>query len=66
MNIATAKLNDAVIKSTVSKQQLQSRIVHLGFGAFHRAHQGLFTNEMLKKQVVIGVSVKLICLVAKS
>ena len=49
MNIATAKLNDAVIKSTVSKQQLQSRIVHLGFGAFHRAHQGLFTNEMLEK-----------------
>ncbi|GAM74563.1 D-mannonate oxidoreductase [Vibrio ishigakensis] len=31
------------------RSQLKSRIVHLGFGAFHRAHQALFTNEMLEK-----------------
>ncbi|KYN79805.1 D-mannonate oxidoreductase [Vibrio cidicii] len=34
---------------TYSRSQLKSRIVHLGFGAFHRAHQALFTNEMLEK-----------------
>ncbi|MGL6312852.1 fructuronate reductase [Vibrio sp. WXL103] len=31
------------------RSALKSRIVHLGFGAFHRAHQALFTNEMLEK-----------------
>ncbi|MEF1336303.1 fructuronate reductase, partial [Vibrio rotiferianus] len=34
---------------TFSRSNLKSRIVHLGFGAFHRAHQALFTNEMLEK-----------------
>ncbi len=28
---------------------LKSRIVHLGFGAFHRAHQGLYTCETAQK-----------------
>ncbi|GEA61174.1 fructuronate reductase [Vibrio comitans] len=31
------------------RSALKSRIVHLGFGAFHRAHQALFTSEMLEK-----------------
>lgn len=31
------------------RSALKSRIVHLGFGAFHRAHQALFTHEMLEK-----------------
>ena len=26
------------------RTKLQSRIVHLGFGAFHRAHQAVFTD----------------------
>jgi len=31
------------------RDQLKSRIVHLGFGAFHRAHQGLYTCETAQK-----------------
>ncbi|WVD61512.1 fructuronate reductase [Orbus mooreae] len=27
---------------------MKARIVHLGFGAFHRAHQALFTDRLLK------------------
>ncbi|MFP1483873.1 hypothetical protein ACLB1S_20240 [Escherichia coli] len=32
------------------RQQLQSRIVHFGFGAFHRAHQALLTDRVLNAQ----------------
>lgn len=49
MSIATTPLKPAVIHSKVDQETLQSRIVHLGFGAFHRAHQALYTNEMLEK-----------------
>ncbi|PSW22037.1 fructuronate reductase [Photobacterium sanctipauli] len=48
-NIANANLNPQVIRPQYDRKALQSRIVHLGFGAFHRAHQALFTNEMLEK-----------------
>lgn len=30
-----------------NRQQLKSRIVHFGFGAFHRAHQALLTDRVL-------------------
>ena len=39
----------SVNKPGYDRSKLTSRIVHLGFGAFHRAHQALFTNEMLEK-----------------
>ncbi|MDF7667066.1 fructuronate reductase [Orbaceae bacterium ESL0727] len=29
------------------RQKMVSKIVHLGFGAFHRAHQALFTDRLL-------------------
>lgn len=29
-----------------SRQQLKPKIVHIGFGAFHRAHQALFADEL--------------------
>ena len=48
MSIATSPLKANVIQSKVDQATLQSRIVHLGFGAFHRAHQALYTNEMLE------------------
>lgn len=32
-----------------NRQAMISRIVHLGFGAFHRAHQALFTDRLLNK-----------------
>lgn len=31
------------------RQNTTTRIVHLGFGAFHRAHQALFTDRLLNK-----------------
>ena len=45
--IATAALPDNVQLPQFDRQQLRSRIVHLGFGAFHRAHQALLTNRVL-------------------
>ncbi|MBD1564030.1 fructuronate reductase [Vibrio sp. SA48] len=48
-NISNCQLNESVSQSTYDRSKLKSRIVHLGFGAFHRAHQALFTNEMLEK-----------------
>ncbi len=47
--IANTTLNSQVIRPTFDRSALKSRIVHLGFGAFHRAHQALYTNEMLEK-----------------
>lgn len=47
--IANSTLNAAVSLPDYDRSALKSRIVHLGFGAFHRAHQALFTNEMLSK-----------------
>ena len=49
MSIVTSPLNPIVIKSKVEQNKLKSRIVHIGFGAFHRAHQALYTDEMLEK-----------------
>lgn len=48
-NIANTKLNNNIEQPTFDRTQLKSRIVHLGFGAFHRAHQALYTNEVLEK-----------------
>ncbi|UUM32383.1 mannitol dehydrogenase family protein [Vibrio japonicus] len=48
-NIANTTLNSDVSLPQYDRKTLKSRIVHLGFGAFHRAHQALFTNEMLEK-----------------
>lgn len=47
--IAHSTLNAAVSLPDYDRSTLKSRIIHLGFGAFHRAHQALFTNEMLSK-----------------
>jgi len=49
MSIITSPLNPIVIPTKVDQVKLRSRIVHIGFGAFHRAHQALYTNEMLEK-----------------
>lgn len=44
--IANTQLNADVAIPTFDRSRLSSRIVHLGFGAFHRAHQSLFTNAL--------------------
>jgi len=49
-NISNSVLLNADISlPTYDRSRLKAKIVHLGFGAFHRAHQGLITSEMLDK-----------------
>ncbi|WP_022942300.1 fructuronate reductase [Psychromonas hadalis] len=48
-NIANTEVNTNVILPSFDRTALTTRIVHLGFGAFHRAHQALYTSEMLEK-----------------
>lgn len=46
-NIASVALPDSVKLPCYDRQPLRSRIVHFGFGAFHRAHQALLTHQVL-------------------
>ncbi len=48
--IASATLPDSVKRPQYDRQSLRSRIVHFGFGAFHRAHQALLTDRVLNAQ----------------
>ena len=49
MSISKNTLKTDVIHSKVNRVKLNTRIVHIGCGAFHRAHQALYTSEMLEK-----------------
>lgn len=48
--IASTSLPARVLQPRYDRQQLRSRIVHFGFGAFHRAHQALLTNRVLNEK----------------
>ncbi|TXR54979.1 fructuronate reductase [Reinekea thalattae] len=48
-SLANQSLAAAVQQPNYDRSRLKSRIAHLGFGAFHRAHQALYTSEMLDK-----------------
>lgn len=48
--IASAILPDSVRTPQYDRSRLASRIVHFGFGAFHRAHQALLTDRVLNAQ----------------
>lgn len=48
--IASTPLPARVQQPRYDRQQLRSRIVHFGFGAFHRAHQALLTNRVLNEK----------------
>lgn len=48
--IASASLPKNVRMPQYDRQRLTSRIVHFGFGAFHRAHQALLTDRVLNAQ----------------
>lgn len=48
--IASTSLPACVQQPRYDRQQLRSRIVHFGFGAFHRAHQALLTNRVLNEK----------------
>jgi fructuronate reductase len=45
-NIANTEVNPAVELPEYDRSALKSRIVHIGFGAFHRAHQAVYTHEV--------------------
>jgi fructuronate reductase len=45
--VASVSLPSHVQQPQYDRQQLRSRIVHFGFGAFHRAHQALLTDRVL-------------------
>ena len=48
--IASAPLPESVRQPQYDRSALQNRIVHFGFGAFHRAHQALLTDRVLNLQ----------------
>ncbi|ACR69749.1 fructuronate reductase [Edwardsiella ictaluri] len=48
-NLANYTLAADVQRPTYDRSALKSRLVHLGFGAFHRAHQALLTDRVLNK-----------------
>ncbi|MBU3892144.1 fructuronate reductase [Serratia sp. JUb9] len=48
--IANQPLPADVQQPTYDRSALRSRIVHIGFGAFHRAHQALLTDRVLNRQ----------------
>lgn len=45
--IASVVLPDSIQQPRYDRSALQTRIVHFGFGAFHRAHQALLTDRVL-------------------
>ncbi|MFE8153797.1 fructuronate reductase [Brenneria goodwinii] len=49
-NIANTPLPAEVQQPHYDRMALKSRIVHIGFGAFHRAHQALLTDRVLNHQ----------------
>lgn len=48
--IANSTLPENVQLPHYDRQALRSRIVHFGFGAFHRAHQALLTDRVLNAE----------------
>ncbi|WP_108652733.1 mannitol dehydrogenase family protein [Dongshaea marina] len=49
-NLSTTALPEEVQQGHYSRDKLRPRIVHLGFGAFHRAHQALVLDRLLESE----------------
>ncbi|AHF76469.1 D-mannonate oxidoreductase [Sodalis praecaptivus] len=47
--IASVSLPEQVQQPGYDRHRLAGRIVHIGFGAFHRAHQGVMTDRVLNR-----------------
>ncbi len=62
MRLSQAYLSEAnaAVKPNQKNKQANVGIVHLGFGAFHRAHQALITDAVIKEQggdwKIVGVT----------
>ncbi|WP_117195997.1 mannitol dehydrogenase family protein [Rhizobium terrae] len=59
---ASTHLSAAVVKPAYDRAALKPGIVHIGLGAFHRAHQAVYTDEALGHSFgdwgVVGVSLR--------
>jgi mannitol-1-phosphate/altronate dehydrogenase len=64
--IASVTLPETVQLPQYDRRSLRSRIVHFGFGAFHRAHQALLTDRVLNALGATGAYVRLACSAATS
>lgn len=52
MNLSNKTLSDLpenIVVPSYDRTQIKPRIVHLGFGAFHRAHQAVYTDQLASK-----------------
>lgn len=55
-------LNDDVSTPTYNRESLRAGIVHMGIGAFHRAHQAVYTDDAIARGGgdwgIVGVSLR--------
>ena len=51
-----ASLPPAVVRPAYDPAAVSVGIVHLGLGAFHRAHQAVFTDDVLARDPRWGIS----------
>jgi fructuronate reductase len=62
LSLATlASLPASVVRPAFDPNAVSVGIVHLGLGAFHRAHQAVFTDDVLASDPrwgILGVSMK--------
>src|ERR1700746_172681 len=60
-NVTLARLPTGIAKPTYDRTGLATGIVHLGLGAFHRAHQAVYTDALLASDPrwgILGVSLR--------
>jgi fructuronate reductase len=60
-NTTLARLPAGIAKPAYDRAAIASGIVHLGLGAFHRAHQAVYTDEILASDPrwgILGVSLR--------
>ena len=46
------------LKTNIGAEHAENRIVHLGVGAFHRAHQALYTDKVTSNWRITGASLR--------
>ncbi|MGU3575574.1 mannitol dehydrogenase family protein [Brucellaceae bacterium C25G] len=61
-SVSIAHLPETIIKPSYDRKNVKAGIVHLGIGAFHRAHQAVYTDDVLQQSSddwgIIGVSLR--------
>merc|ERR1719453_2898120 len=54
-NAALPKVRKAVVPLGYDRAKVRTGVVHIGVGNFHRAHQAVFTNAVLRTDPQWGV-----------